>query len=168
MSALRLPLICLLCGLLLGWVVKGWEARAEAFRLRAEHAQQLERIAAAQAEAIAEQAQIRDQLMRRLAAIDEQRHQELRNAQITTDTLAADLAAARQRLRVRVDPASCTGLPATAPAAGVDDGPGARADLHPSDAAALVRVTGRADECRARLTALQDWARTLSAPQAQD
>ncbi|MNC41587.1 Bacteriophage lysis protein [compost metagenome] len=130
--------------------------------LRAGHAQQLERNAAAQAAAIAEQQQIRAQLEQQLAAIDQQRYQELTHAQTTTDALAADLAAARQRLRVRIDPASCPSLSAATGAAGLDDGAGARADLHPSAAAGVVRVTGRADQCRARLTALQEWVRAAN------
>ncbi|MBV2132742.1 lysis protein [Pseudomonas sp. MAP12] len=149
-------------GICIGWVINGWRMGVELSDLRADHAQQLERIAAAQAAAIGEQQQIRDRLMQQLAAIDQQRYQELTHAQENADRLAADLAAARQRLRVRIDPASCSGMPDTTGAAGLDDGAGAQADLHPAVAAGVVRVTGRADQCRARLTALQEWARAVS------
>lgn len=163
-AAVRLPLLALLVGIAIGWAVNGWRMGVELSDLRAGHAQQLERIAAAQAAAIAEQQQIRAQLEQQLAAIDQQRYQELTHAQTTTDALAADLAAARQRLRVRIDPASCPSLSAAPGAAGLDDAVGARADLHPAVAAGVVRVTGRADECRARLTALQEWARAVTVP----
>ncbi|MCM2317868.1 MAG: lysis protein [Pseudomonas sp.] len=161
-AAVRLPLLALLVGIAIGWEVNGWRMGVELSDLRADHAQQLERNAAAQAAAIAEQQQIRAQLVQQLAAIDQQRYQELTHAQTTTDALAADLAAARQRLRVRIDPASCPSLSAATGAAGLDDGAGARADLHPAVAAGVVRVTGRADQCRARLTALQEWVRAAN------
>ena len=152
---------CLAAGLVLGMTLQGWRMGAQLADLRADHAVELQRLADTNAAALADQQQARQHLEQQLAAIDTQRYQELTHAQQNTDRLAADLAAARQRLRVRIDPASCPGLSATTGAAGLDDGAGARADLHPADAAALVRVTGRADECRARLTALQVWARAL-------
>ncbi|MBV2132061.1 lysis protein [Pseudomonas sp. MAP12] len=161
-AALRPPLLALLVGIAIGWAINGWRLGADLSALRADHAQQLERIAAAQAAAIAEQQQIRDQLEKQLAAIDHQRYQELTHAQENSDRLAADLATARQRLRVRIDPASCGGVPDTSGTAGVDDGAGAQADLHPATAAGVVRVTGRADQCRARLMALQEWVMEVS------
>ncbi|WP_092428112.1 lysis system i-spanin subunit Rz [Geopseudomonas sagittaria] len=148
-------------GLLLGMTLQGWRLGAELADLRADHAMELQRLADTHAAALAAQQQARQHLEQQLAAIDTQRYQELTHAQANTDRLAADLASARQRLRVRIDPASCSGLPTTTGAPGLDDGAGARADLHPADAAALVRVTGRADECRARLTALQEWVRAF-------
>ncbi len=153
----------LAAGLLLGMTLQGWRLGAELADLSARHAVELQRLADTNAAALAAQQQARQHLEQRLAAIDTQRYQELTNAQQNTERLAADLAAARQRLRVRIDPASCPGLPTATGTAGLDDGAGARADLHPADAAALVRVTGRADECRARLTALQEWARSVTA-----
>jgi hypothetical protein len=164
MTALRLPLLALLVGIAIGWAVNGWRMGVELSDLRADHAQQLERNAVAQAAAIAEQQQIRAQLVQQLAAIDQQRYQELTHAQEITDRLAVDLAAARQRLRVRIDPASCSSLSAATGTPGLGDGGGARADLHPAVAAGVIRVTGRADQCRVRLTALQAWTRAVTAP----
>lgn len=152
-------------GASIGWLVNGWRLGAELAAQRANHAAELQQLADITAAALAAQQQARQRLEQQLAALDQQRYQELTHAQENTDRLAADLAAARQRLRVRIDPASCPGLPAATGTAGMDDGAGARADIHPADAAALVRVTGRADECRARLTALQDWARAIAAPE---
>ena len=153
---------CLATGLLLGMAIQGWRLGAQLACLRADHAVELQRLADINAAALAAQQQARQHLEQQLAAIDTQRYQELTHVQQNTDRLAADLADARQRLRIRIDPASCPGLPATTGSASLDDGAGARADLHPAAAAALVRVTGRADECRARLTALQEWVRAHS------
>lgn len=152
---------CLAAGLVLGMTLQGWRLGAELADLRADHAVELQRLADTNAAALAAQQQARQHLEQQLAAIDTQRYQELTHAQDHTDRLAADLAAARQRLRVRIDPASCPGLPTATGPTGLDDDAGVRADLHPADAAALVRVTGRADECRARLTALQEWVREM-------
>lgn len=149
-------------GASLGWLANGWQLGAELSTQRAAHAAELQQLADINAAALAVQQQTRQRLEQQLAALDQQRYQELTHAQQNTDRLAADLAAARQRLRVRIDPASCPGLPAATGAAGLDDGAGARADLHPAVAASVVRVTGRADECRARLTALQEWARAVT------
>lgn len=155
---------CLATGLLLGMTIQGWRLGAQLADLQANHAVELQQFADTNAAELAAQQQARKHLEQQLAAIDTQRYQELTHAQDHTDRLAADLAAARKRLRVQIDPASCPGLPAATGAAGVDDGAGVRADLHPAAAEALVRVTGRADECLARLTALQEWARAVTAP----
>ena len=149
-------------GASLGWLANGWRLGAELSTQRAKHAAELQQLAETSAAALASQQQARQRLEQQLATIDTQRYQELTHAQQNTDRLAADLAAARQRLRVRIDPASCGGVSAGTGAAGLDDGAGARADLHPAVAAGVVRVTGRADECRARLTALQEWAKAVS------
>ena len=149
-------------GASLGWLANGWRLGAELATQRADHATELQRLADINAAALAAQQQTRQRIEQQLAALDQQRYQELTHAQENTDRLAADLTAARQRLRVRIDPASCDEVPAATGTAGLDDGAGARADLHPAVAAGVVRVTGRADECRARLTALQEWVRVVS------
>lgn len=150
-------LAMLVGGAAAGWTANGW-------RLNAEHDRQAAQDARVASQAFAEQQHARQQLEQQLAGIDQQHYQELQHAQTTTDQLSADLAAARQRLRVRVAAGSCaTGsVSASTDAASVDDGAGARADLYPATAAGVVRVTGRADECRARLTALQAWARVVT------
>lgn len=166
LAALRpilLVLLLLAAGAALGWLANDWRLGAELSALRADHAAELQRLADTNAVALAAQQQARQQLEQQLAALDRQRYQELTHVQENTDRLAADLAAARQRLRVRIDPASCPGMPAAARPARMDAAAGARADLHPAVAAGVVRVTGRADQCRARLTALQAWARAVTA-----
>lgn len=150
-------LAMLMGGAAAGWTANGW-------RLNAEHDRQAAQDARVASQAFAEQQHARQQLEQQLAGIDQQHYQELTHAQENTDRLSADLAAAHQRLRVRVAAGSCSAgsVPASTGAAGVDDGAGTRADLYPATAAGVVRVTGRADECRARLTALQAWARAVT------
>ena len=140
-----------------GWTANGW-------RLSAEHDRQAAQDAKVASQAFAEQQHARQLLEQQLADLDKQHYQELSHAQENTDRLSADLAAAHQRLRVRVTAGSCSAgpVPASTGGAGVDDGAGAWADVYPATAAGAVRVTGRADECRARLTALQAWVRDVT------
>lgn len=158
-SIIPLFVAAFISGLLSGWIVRGWQADGDLERLRREHVEQLRRTAEANARAVLEQQAGRLALEGDLAAIDYRHYQELTNAQAESDRLAADLAAASRRLSVR---ATCPAMPAPSDAAGMDDAAGARAVIHPADAAAIVRVTARADECRARLTALQAWALRIS------
>ena len=162
LATLRPILLATLFGTVFGWALNGWRLGAELSTQGADHAAELRRLADTNATALAAQQQASQRLAQQLAVLDQQRYQELTHAQESTDRLAADLAAARQRLRVRIDPASSPGLSAATGATGLDDGAGARADLHPAVAEGVVRVTGRADQCRARLTALQEWAKTVN------
>ncbi|HGM6620299.1 TPA: lysis system i-spanin subunit Rz [Pseudomonas aeruginosa] len=147
-----------------GWLVNGWRLGAELAQVRAGHAAELQAIAETGAMALAEQQRARAALEARLAKSETLYYGKLKDAEKNTDRLVADLSAARQRLRVRTAPAACgDGVPAAAIAASLDDG-GQRADIHPEDAAALVRITGEADACAVKLTALQEWARSVSAP----
>ena len=105
MSALRLQALCLLAGLLLGWLVNGWRSDAALADLERRHA---EAMAAAQLAARIEE-------QRRQAAIEEVQ----RNAREQLEAVAADAAAADRTaagLREHVErlsrrPARC---PATA------------------------------------------------------
>ena len=147
-----------------GWLVNGWRLGAELTQVRAGHAAELQAIAETSAMALAEQQRARAALEARLAKSETLYYGKLKDAEKNTDRLVADLSAARQRLRVRAAPAACgDGVPAAAIAASLDDG-GQRADIHPEDAAALFRITGEADACAVKLTALQEWARSVSAP----
>lgn len=147
-----------------GWQANGWRLGNQLATAEAAHQHTLGEIARAAASQLQAQQTQRQALEQRLAELDTTHQQEITHAQAAADQLAADLAAARRRLSVRINPATCaSSLPATTPAPDLDDGAGARADLHPATAAGVVRVTGRADQCRARLTALQDWVRTATA-----
>lgn len=164
----RLLAAGLAAAVLMGLAAAGaWSWQANAYGkqlsdLRSTHAAQLLLIAEASERAIRDQAQARLLLETQLDLLDKQRYGELRNAQANTDRLATELAAATRRLSVRTAPAGATpGVPAAPGAASVDDG-GQRADLHPETATGIVAITGEADQCAVKLTALQEWARAVS------
>lgn len=144
-----------------------WQANAYGKQLAEQastHAHTLGEIARTATRQLQAQQDKRQAIEQRLTAIDAQHYQEMTHAQDSVDQLAADLAAARRGLSVRINPATCLGaVPAAPGAASLDDAAGARAELYPATAASVVRVTGRADQCRARLTALQAWAREIRA-----
>ncbi|MGU1905842.1 lysis protein [Pseudomonas aeruginosa] len=138
------------------WRVVEWRFGEQIAALKLQH--ERERLEASQAVAaeLQRRTEQRQRLEADLQAIDEQRFGELRHAQAINDQLTADLAAARQRLRVRITRASCsaTGLPAGTVGAGVDDG-AEYAELHPAIAADLARLAGDADQCAVKLSAFQ-------------
>lgn len=131
---------------------------------RAQHAQQLQRLAektahAAAAAAIAQQAH-----QRAVAALDSQRTQELAHALADNETRRAADAAGPGRLRI---PASCPARPASGP-----DLPGAAASAGVDPPAAEIPAAFRQELWdlraaliteRAQLLALQDYAQTCAA-----
>ncbi len=151
-------------GFAAGWqwqAAKGAAALATADSLHAHALGEITRAAAGQ---LQRQQQRANELQQQLNELDNKHYAEMTDAQQNNNQLAADLAAANQRLSVRItNPAAGTGgVPGGAAATGLGNGAGARADIHPATAASLIRVTARADECHSRLTALQDWARLVS------
>lgn len=137
------------------------DAQSDLSDARLEWSNILRKTAEANAAVILSQQQESQALAAELASLDEQRYGELRHAQENTDRLAGELASARSRLRVRIDPTSCPAVPATAHAASVDAGT-VFAEIHGETAAAIVRITGDADQCAVKLSALQDWARSVT------
>lgn len=101
-------------------------------------------------------------LAKQLAQQDEQHTQELQHVQANSIQLGADLRNARQRLSVRTTGnAVCRNeVPASASTTSLGDG-SQRAELYPEDAANLSALTGDADQCAVKLTAMQDYARAL-------
>ncbi|MFP5340246.1 MAG: lysis system i-spanin subunit Rz, partial [Gammaproteobacteria bacterium] len=98
----------------------------------------------------------------RLAASDQQRYGELRHAQQEIERLSAAVADGSRRLSVRAScPASAGSVPAPTGAGRLDDG-AQRADIHDEDARSIVAITGDADACAVKLTALQEWAREVT------
>lgn len=98
-----------------------------------------------------------EELRAYLSDLETIHYKELTDAQETNDDLANKLRIATQRLSIRTtspvhtDPLSCTGAGTGVDAAVI------RADIHPEDAAAIIRLTGEADQCAITLTALQEW-----------
>ena len=140
-----------------------WQGNAYGKRLADQataHETNLRQVAEANAAVILKQQAERQDLEGRLAANDQQRYGELRHAQQEIERLSAAVADGSRRLSVR---ASCpaVGVPGTASAGRLDDG-AQRADIHPADAGRIVAITGDADACAVKLTALQEWAREVT------
>lgn len=147
-----------------GWNANGWRLKSQLERQGREHSAAMAEISRVSAQQLLAQQNQRQQLEAKLASIDQQHYQELQNAQTITDSLTADLAAARQRMSVRTTRAACSGgVPGASGPARLDDG-AERADIHPEDAAAIARITGDADRCAVKLGALQEWVRANSSP----
>ncbi|MHB0805996.1 lysis system i-spanin subunit Rz [Stutzerimonas nitrititolerans] len=150
----------LLAAFCAAWMIQGWRLGGQMLEMQAEWSETLRKTAEANAAVILKQQQDRQALADELASLDEQRYGELRHAQQEIDRLSAAVADGSKRLSVR---ASCpaASVPATTSPGGLDAG-AQRIDIHPADAAAIVRITGDADQCAVKLSALQDWARSVT------
>jgi prophage endopeptidase len=142
-----------------------WQGNAYGKRLADQatsHETFLRQVAEANAAVILKQQAERQDLEVRLAANDQQRYGELRHAQQEIERLSAAVADGSRRLSVRAScPASAGSVPAAASAGRLDDG-AQRADIHEEDARRIVAITGDADACAVKLTALQEWAREVT------
>jgi prophage endopeptidase len=142
-----------------------WQGNAYGKRLADQataHETFLRQVAEANAAVILKQQAERKDLEGRLAANDQQRYGELRHAQQEIDRLSAAVADGTRRLSVRAScPAAASGLPAATGTGSLDDG-SQRADIHEEDARRIVAITGDADACAVKLTALQEWAREVT------
>lgn len=139
------------------WRVAEWRFGEQIAALKLQHERERGETSQAVAAELQRRTEQRQRLEADLQAIDEQRYGELRHAQVINDQLTADLAAARQRLRVRITRASCsaTGMPAGTVGTSVDDG-AEYAELHPATAADLAQLAADADSCAIKLTAMQE------------
>lgn len=148
--------IALLVGLAVGWWVTSnhWQARYS--EQEAAHAQTLGRIGDHAAEQLRQRQQEADELRKRQSEIDADHHAKLEGVRNENASTITALERDNQRLSVRLATRPDR-VPAAGAAACMDDGAGARADVHPEDAADIVRVTADADQCRAKLTGLQAW-----------
>jgi hypothetical protein len=145
-----------------GMVVRGWWAAAIISGLNAEHAAYQEAISREYAQKLVVLAGEQKALQQRLGALDQQRYGELRHAQQEIERLSAAVADGTRRLSVRAAcPAAGADLPGSAIASSVGHG-SQRADIHEEDARRIVAITGDADACAVKLTALQEWAREVT------
>ncbi|MCG6541902.1 lysis protein [Pseudomonas sp. KSR10] len=145
-----------------GMVVRGWWAAAIISDLKAEHAAYREAISSEHAQKLVVLAGEQQALQNRISAMDQQRYGELRHAQQEIERLSAAVADGSRRLSVRAScPASAGSVSASTGTGRVDDG-AQRADIHPADAGRIVAITGAADACAVKLSALQDWARSVA------
>ncbi len=145
-----------------GQQIRVLSAQSDASKAQAEYQTHLRQAAEANAAVIRQQQAERLDLESRLAASDQQRYGELRHAQQEIERLSAAVADGSRRLSVRAScPASAGGVSAATGAGRVDDG-SQRADIHEEDARRIVAITGDADACAVKLTALQEWAREVT------
>ena len=142
-----------------------WQGNAYGKRLADQetaHEAFLRQVAEANAEVILKQQADRRTLEAHLDTLDQQRYGELRNAQQEIERLSAALADGSRRLSVRAScPAAAGSVSASTGTGRLDDG-GQRADIHEEDARRIVGITGDADACAVKLTALQEWAREVT------
>lgn len=142
-----------------------WQGNAYGKRLADQataHETHLRQVAEANAEVILKQQADRRTLEARLDTLDQQRYGELRHAQQEIERLSAALADGSRRLSVRAAcPAAAGSVSAATGAGRLDDG-SQRADIHEEDARRIVAITGDADACAVKLTALQEWAREVT------
>ncbi|BAR92417.1 lysozyme [Pseudomonas phage PS-1] len=145
-----------------GWAVNGWRLAAITSDLKAEHAAYRAAISSEHAQKLAVLAGEQEVLQQRLSILDQQRYGELRHAQQEIERLSAAVADGSRRLSVRAScPATASGLSAATGTGRLDDG-AQRADIHEEDARRIVAITGDADACAVKLTALQEWAREVT------
>jgi ABC-type sugar transport system ATPase subunit len=156
------------------WQIQSWRCEARVSKITTVHQTQLtslnEQLQSMSDEAyqqIQTQQQLQQKQAERIAAIDTKHYQELRHAEKEVDRLRADLAAGKLRLYVDTAPnQSATrgrSVPSGTNTPRLDDG-SRRAKLHPEVAQSLINITSDADQCAARLSALQEWVRGLIAP----
>lgn len=143
-----------LFGVGLGWTANGVKLTGKMDALRADY---MTKLADSQKKHAAEAEALRN----KLAALERDHHNELEKVRHENTRIVNDLERDIARLSIRVEARPDDRLPGSAEATSLDDDQGARYHIHPADAAAIVRITARADECRARLTALQDWVDSL-------
>lgn len=145
-----------------GQQIRVLSAQSVASKAQAEYQTHLRQVSEANAAVILKQQAERQDLEIRLAANDQQRYGELRHAQQEIDRLSAAVADGSRRLSVRAScPAAASGLSAATGTGRMGNG-AQRADIHEEDARRIVAITGDADACAVKLTALQEWAREVT------
>jgi len=145
-----------------GQQIRVLSAQSVASKAQAEYQTHLRKVAEANAAVIRKHQAERLALEQHLATLDQQRYGELRHAQQEIERLSAAVADGTRRLSVRAScPAAAGSLSAATGAGRLDDG-SQRADIHEEDARRIVGITGDADACAVKLTALQEWAREVT------
>lgn len=118
-----------------------------------------ESLRAANAAAVA-QKQADDKLRAALATVDKKHFEELSNARIENDKLRHDLATGAKRVRVAVRDCKATGT------SSLDDAT-STAELDGAIAASITGIANDGDDAIRQLTALQDWAKTVTGSTAK-
>lgn len=144
-----------------GWTASGWQKDKQIARLELSHDNYLRGLAEHNAKTINNLFSDAEAKQQALIELDQKHYQELSHEQKANQQLIAELASAKHRLSVRIEPTNCSSMPTSTKTTSLDDAAGARAELHSATAADIFRVAAQADECRAKLTALQEFANQL-------
>jgi hypothetical protein len=136
------------------WMIQEWRYGAQIASIQRVHADTLAQISRTATQQLQAQLELHQDQTNKVTQLDQKHYVELKNVQENTVRLAADLAATRQRLSVRVHSCSSSHMSTAAGAPRVDDG-AQRAELYSEDAATLASITGDADRCAVKLTGLQ-------------
>lgn len=84
----------------------------------------------------------------KLSKVDNKHYEIFEETRHANDIISSGISDGTIRLHVRTDSEATTGM---------GDGQRTRCYIHAADARRIIEVTKRADECSARLTALQEW-----------
>lgn len=144
-----------------GWTAQGWRADAEISQLKEQHSAELKAASDAAAEAEREHRRQVEIWSGHVSQIDEKLTKEKADAQAQIDDLVERVRIGNRRLSVRANcPAGGSG---TAAAPGPSGSPDAapRAELHPADSEALLRIGADADDTARTLNALQQYVRDV-------
>lgn len=131
------------------WEVQGWRYGARIADMVTQRALALRKAEARARDVEAKNAEL-------TAKIDKQ-YSDLAVAQVEANNLRVDLATGHRRLSVRT---TACGVPKAAGAASMGNA-AARADIDPTDASNIVRITEECDAATRQLTALQQWVEQI-------
>lgn len=145
-----------------GYAAYHWQEEALQ-REQIAHVTDMKAVSDAAAHAEAQHRADQAALVAKLAAADAEHFQELTNAKAENDSLRAAAAAGSLSIATTAD-GGC-GVPSAPAAASVGHAaPRRRAVIDPGAAKTLVAIAANADNYRAQVAALQDYARAVSAP----
>ena len=151
------------------WTVDAWRYGKQLADLNAEHQTALTRVANLNSALILEEQGKRFALEQWLAASDQVHYRALTDEKTNQARLRDRLATADLRLSVLLDATAatgCDGVQATPTTGGVVYGP-RKAQLDPAHAQRIIGITGEGDQGLIAFQACQEYARSVSRPQAQ-
>ena len=156
------------CSVFFTWKVDAWRYGKQLADLSAAHQLEFTNLANAHSALVLEEQAKRFALEQWLAASDQAHYRVLTDEKTKQARLLDRLATADLRLSVQLDAAATgfDGMQATTSPGGVVHG-AHRAQLDPAHAQRIIGITGEGDQGLLALQACQEYARSVSRPQAQ-
>lgn len=148
-------------GAAIGYGLRGLAADAEIGLLKASHAETLKEISDAAAKAAADALQRQEDLSNQIAAIDQNRTEEIERAKIELDKLRNDIAVGNRRLSVVARCPAAPVVPEDSGSPGVGNDT-TRAELDPEAANRIIAITTDGDTAIRQLSACQDYVRAIT------